>query len=290
MHHSHYQRLFSMVPIKEYLSEAFSTTLFDKHGLYDAKGNRLALYKDDYLALKKYVFDTYKKSPFEVSTASLMSAVKVCGSKVIRYISNKEIPQYALDIKEFNKNNDIRTLSGIQAIRENHQNCFVYDRGEFYMHPKLRSKPGTIEEQGIGMSHSSFSHGKRIEFAGSLVNDGKGWILENSTGHYATRIVQLRKVLMMLVEKGMDVSQLRVRSFIAKKPGKHAADDEGFDITLESADNLLARTNKSILRVNQHLEQVAAESPGAELSSQGALKGSCLDPKISPPSDLTRTA
>lgn len=261
-----YQQIFkqhhaSVPPKDTYYQELLSSKVMDDRGLFDPKGNRLALYEGDYARLGRYVKSELKKDIAQLSNQELLEAIKKNNSRVIKYFSEEQLPSYALDIDEFNRTGEVVTQAGTKAKRENYQNCIVYHEGQFYMHPKVRAVPGSMIHTGI--SHTSFAAGKRAPFAGSITHDGEGWILENASGHYRPHAYQLRQALVFLKQAGLDLSKLRIKMWIPKYRADKE-EEETFDEIVEGAEAFLARTTQSL--------EITTEKTENWLASQ-ALKG-----------------
>ncbi len=225
----------------EYLPEAVSLTLLNKFNIFDKNGNSLALYKDDYLILRDRIRSLYKIAPMDLQDpAQLMSLISELQLKIIRYYSLKNLSLLQLDIDYFNQFDEMRTLNGIFAIKGNHQNCVVLRDGNIYMHPKVRSNPQLLED-GYGVSHTSLG-GTQAVCPCSLRYDNHRWILENTTGHFGTRITQMRFILKVMSDKGLDLERLTLQLWVPRD--YKSLDLAGYEIFEENALYFMERMEK----------------------------------------------
>lgn len=124
----------------------------------------------------------------------------------------------------------------------------MLQNGSIYAHPKVRPN---MKENLLGVNHSSLSTGKGTLFAGSLIHHPeKGWIVENTTGHYGTRATQMRQFLMRLQDKKFPIHDLRVKLWISKNPSNPSAEESDYDILEENALTFLQRTSASIRKMD----------------------------------------
>lgn len=186
--------------------------------------------------------------------------------QVVRYFSGENLEKYALDVKATNKNKNFVTQGKIEALKKGHQNCVVMlQNGAIYFVPKVRSVAGDIKPyilvEGkdiksssdtssalLGANHSSLSNGSMVSFAGSFVFDEKQntWTIENTTGHYGTRVTQVRAFLQKLEDKGLDISPFSVKFWVPKDPKNPGLLESDYDISIENAKEFLDRTNLTI--------------------------------------------
>ena len=131
--------------------------------------------------------------------------------------------------------------------KEGHQNCVVmvndkYGKQHIYAHPKVRSVPGDV----VGVSHSSLSQGNKVQFAGSFVHTtDKGWVIENTTGHFGTRPANMILFLETLKKQQHDLSQLTVKLWVPKDVKHPGVEEKDYTIHYENALTFLERTQKS---------------------------------------------
>ena len=111
-----------------------------------------------------------------------------------------------------------------------------------------RSPTSSEQPNGlIGVSHSSLASG-RVQFAGSITHtEARGWVIDNCTGHYATRAYQLRVFLEKLDELGVPLEQMTVRITVSKTGRPSPTDtDLDYDFTYENARTFLDRVHSSL--------------------------------------------
>lgn len=258
------QKLHSIRLAQPYLLESLSLISLDLH---DRNGNQLALYQSDYKKLNDYLkseegvtLESFKHLPIEKKVEILCYA----RVKVIKYFSTLNLKNCELNVgdSDFGKTGNIVTRGGLLLIKGDHENCVIMQNNRIYVHPKIRSKLGDIasevglsNEVGvsnpvglIGVSHSSLSSNKRVQFAGAFFHTEKrGWVLDNSSGHYTTRPYQLRIFLEKLAEQGVKLEEITVRMFISKTGKTNPTDtDDNFDIYYENAEAFLSRVQKSL--------------------------------------------
>lgn len=253
-----HQRLFQCGLKPGYLPESFSAKCFLFHGVVDRQGNSLAMYCSDYLKFKTFIKETYGHVDYtRLQKQQFIEAIAGSKIKVTVYFKESELSRYKIDARSFNKG-VMKDTSGNKLALDAWQNCLVMMNDNIYVHPKVRAKAGDISADlvgsaddrkysNIGISHSSFTHGNKVEFAGSLCFDSKrGWIIENTTGHYGTRATQMRKFLERLHQKKMDISQLTVKLWIPIDPKNPGIDEKDYTILYENAQEFLIRTHAAI--------------------------------------------
>lgn len=261
------QRLHQQGLVARYLPELVSVKLIN---LKDNQGNPLTLYESDYLKLcavlkqKKISAENFTHLD-PVEKIKLLSEAKV---KIIRYYSEACLSNYELSAvnSNFSKEGNIVTVNGTMLLKKGHQNCVVLQDGHIYAHPKVRSIVGDISEEvgefkldttgttqphgRIGVSHSSLANMKKTQFSGSFVyNEEHGWIIENTTGHYATKAYQIRNFLAALKNKGFDISLLVVKTWIPKNPSltPPSPNEADYITTHENAKKFLDRVTSSLV-------------------------------------------
>jgi hypothetical protein len=182
-----------------------------------------------------------------------------------------------------------------------------YGAPHIYTHPKVRSIPGAIvttvipeeekketkeekketkeekketstrgsekKEGLVGISHSSLSGGKVVSFAGSFIHIEKmGWVIENTTGHYGTRVSNMGLFLQTLQDKGCDISDLTIKLWIAKNPKKPGVEEKDYTIKYENAIDFLNRTQKSKDQINLNSQGLSISDD--EMADSAFGKGS----------------
>ena len=206
---------FKNQPLKgDYWNELFGIQL----GLRDEQGNLLTFYKSDFKKLAKLIQDL----KLEISSLSPQELMRVINTynqdashhdeiQMIKYFSKKNLKDFELipETSDFSLPGAITTRNGNQLAKREHQNCLVMlHNGNIYAHPKVRPN---MKENLLGVNHSSLSSGKGTLFAGSLIHHpDKGWIVENTTGHYGTRATQMRQFLIKLQERKFPIHDLTV--------------------------------------------------------------------------------
>lgn len=245
-----------------YLPESFSAKLFQHFGIEDKHGNTFALYKDDYLRLCHHLAEKSQRLA-TIDKARFLEALIEIKAKLIVYLSAKQLPYFQLDIERFNKEQLIVNRAGTLAQPAEHQNCLVLYKGKFYMHPKVRSQPEAAPSHAslglmgmIGLSHSSFGKSDDISFAGSFLHDGKGWILENTSGHYGTPAFNLVLALEELQKQGLELANLRVKTWYPRTPSTDSSDNADYIIRLEPATVFLHRTQQSLRQIDSQLAAI----------------------------------
>jgi hypothetical protein len=269
------QRLQSIKLRPNYLPESFSKMILN---LTDAEGNALALYESEYLKLTKYLKEqglTVKNS----SLSQLLDAIEKSKVKVIKYFTPEMLKKFELMpiTSDFSFTGNIVTSQGVVLKKEGHENAVVmYDHIQgkecIYTHPKIRSIPGNInhtipdldsetkaiEEKVspglVGVSHSSLSQGNKVKFAGTFMHTEKtGWVILNTTGHYATRAYNTAAFLEVLETKGFNLNGLMVKLWIPNSKNA-GAEEKNHTIIYENALDFLKRIRSSRQESSASLE------------------------------------
>lgn len=246
---------FKNQPLKgDYWGELFGVQL----SLRDTQGNLLTFYKSEFEKLTKLIQDL----KLDISSLSPQELIQIINShnqkasrhdeiQMIKYFSKQNLKDFELspETSDFSKPGTISTRNGTQLEKRGHQNCLVMlHNGSIYAHPKVRPN---MKEEILGVNHSSLSSGKGTLFAGSLIHHPeKGWIVENTTGHYGTRATQMRQFLMKLQDKKFPIHDLRVKLWISKNPANPSAEESDYDILEENALTFLQRTSASIRKMD----------------------------------------
>lgn len=257
----HQQSLFKLQLNKQYYLELLSVNFLQ---LKDKERNALALYETDYVKLLNYLKAQKIVDFSELPLDEKLTLLAKANVRITRYFSADNLKRYELDAKATCKNNmsDIVTIDGTRLLKEGEQNCVVVYNNHVYMHPKIRGVSGSIAHEVmlkhdtqlsiknglIGISHSSLCHGQQVSFAGSIVYDHKlGWILNTTSGHYMTRVYQIKALLLALRDYGMDLAQFTIELWIPNNPERipPILSRSDYHILTENAANYLNRMQDS---------------------------------------------
>ena len=274
------QRLHNISLNKNYWPEKYSVSLLH---LNDYFGNKLSVFESDYNKLKAYIIKNridFDKLHGDEEKIKIITAAQL---KIIAYFSQENLHKYELDVlsSSFAMEGNIVSRSGITLRKEGWQNCVVWHDNKIYIHPKVRATPADLEagetpQMGvIGVSHSSFSQGKDVAFAGSFLHDQThGWILENTTGHYGSRAYQLIQFLEFLNKQGLDLTYLTVKTWVPIQPHLKppSPQESDYDISYENAAVLLQRVHNS----KECIEKSSLDSSKIR-AYRAALKSHTLD-------------
>jgi hypothetical protein len=191
--------------------------------------------------------------------------------ELVKYLGKEYLNQCRIEVgSNFAPESIVRDFSGKPLKKNGHQNCIVLINNEIYVHPKIRAK---IADDVIGVNHSSLANGQMVAFAGSLVHTDKhGWVLENTSGHYGTRVTQIRNFLEKLSAK-TNLADLKVKLKLSEEEKK----DEGEDEQLEDAAHFLKRTAHV-------LDLIAAQKPRPRRNKQvlGQAEGNVVPVMMEP--------
>ncbi len=291
------QKLHDLRLMPLYLPETLSLTLIK---LEDREGNKLALYQSDYKKLREYLKTlsaTFSMEDFHaLPLESKLEILENAQVKVIKYFSPSNLTQCELNVvnSDFSTSGQIVTSNGLALTKHGHQNCVVMQNDQIYIHPKVRSTLGGLASsvmpeddiafppgntQGlIGVSHSSLASG-RVQFAGSIMHTEKhGWVIDNRTGHYATRAYQLRIFLDKLDELGVPLEQMTVLTCVSKTGRVSPTDtDDSYDLNYENARTFLDRVHSSLNASTASLTERSRSSSDSNQTTTGSLDGSDFD-------------
>ena len=243
----------------EYLPESLSIRILN---LIDADNNYYALYKSDFLSFSKYLEEQHLVIN-ELTTVEILDLINIFNLLqlspadhlgLIKYFSPYSLLRFLLDAKSssFAQDGTLITESGFPLTKKGHQNCIVmHEDGSIYVHPKI--KANSVLKQ-FGVNHSSLAPlDSAIAFAGSFVHTAEtGWILENTSGHYATRAVQMRHFVARLKELGFDLNPLTIKLWIPNDPKNHGDKKNDYTIIKENAEEFLERTSSNMLRLKAY--------------------------------------
>ena len=254
-------------PLKvSYWGELSGTDL----GLRDQSGNLLTFYKADYEKFIK-IIKKMGLDPLQLAQETLIQIVKEHNKEalpanqiqMVTYFSPDAVKNFELAplVSDFSKEGRIVTQNGTALKKEGHQNCLVMlHDGSIYTHPKVRAN---MQADVMGINHSSLTQGKKTIFAGSLVHDAqKGWVIENTTGHYGTRATQMRQFLVNLQQKMVPIEELTVKLWIPKDPSNPGIAESEYNIIEENASDFLKRTSSSIKKIDDEGYESRGPSPG----------------------------
>lgn len=261
------------IPIKTtYLPELSGLRL----NLKDADGNNLTLYKSDYLKLCD-ILKTQGKLIKTMSPEDLMREITAINStmenahqqiQVIKYFTPQTLQQYKLDNSSSFAPESAPFTAGTVLKRAGHQNCVVMDKhNHIFMHPKVRP---VMARNEFGVNHSSLALQKTVAFAGSFIHsEDKGWVIENTTGHYGTYVIQMRNFLEQLQKTGVkDFDKITVKLWIPLK-SEPGVDEADYDIRYENATDFLHRTSQSFSKITEQLNvmEVSTVSSNVDMDS-----------------------
>jgi len=261
-HCFHQQSLFKLRLNKKYYFELVGISFIK---LKDNDGNPLTLYESEYVKLITYLKDHHIEHFTKLTIAEKLIHIESAKVKVTRYFSGENLKKYELDAKSSQENNlsDIVSKNGTKLSKNGEQNCIVVYDNHIYIHPKVRCIVGSIDHELmssseskptkkglIGVSHSSLCHGHQVSFAGSIVRDKNGWILDTTSGHYLTRVYQIKAFLIALKDEGMDLSKFTVKLWIPNNPKviPPILSESDYQILSENAADYLNRMQDSQTR------------------------------------------
>ena len=272
------QTVASLGLTQHYWGESISFHLLK---LKDVAGNRLALYSNDYRKLARTTQALYNKHPDKLSNNEVLYAIEHSAPEnrvQLAYYFSADIRSH-YELAAITEDGDIINVSDnalpklekIAGVTPQ-QNIIVMTGNRIYVHPKIRAKTGSIasnptipkfttpdslidapsevpipEDPAIlGVYHSSFSNGERLQFAGLLeFREDKGWVIQNLSGHFEPHISQLPSIIEAMAKSGIDLSKLTVEAWIPKVPGVRSIKPEDHHIHLKRADVFLDETLRS---------------------------------------------
>jgi hypothetical protein len=251
------QTLFRARLHRNYFGELAGVDLLN---LQDKQGNALTLYESDYKKMQAYLKSQQIESFTDLPVIEKLKHLEKANVRVTRYFSEENLKRYELDIDATLATNltDIFCMDGSALIKGGHQNCLVVLNNRVYICPKIRCVTGAIDNEvllssehdeaikrgTIGHSHSSLSSGHEVSFAGSVVQEKDGtWQWNNLSGHYVTDAYQTRALLIVLQDKGMDLSKLMLKTWILKAMGTipPVIKEEDYEIFTENAADYMNR-------------------------------------------------
>ncbi len=235
--------------------------------LYDPEGNLLVPYANEYAKLSQTAKRLFGKTSLrELSTDEIRILLTEQPVRLIKYLNPDALAK--TELAAIIDGEHVLDINGSPLPREMpdgslSQNCVIAIDNKIYIHPKVRAKAGSLTDTPIsteakegepaeaailGVNHSSLSHGRSVQFAGSLVyypdspTSPAGWYLENTTGHYKTRQHQLTTALKIMHDSGIDISKLYVKRWIPKDLRTCPPDGNRYDTLTEKATDFLARS------------------------------------------------